>query len=137
VTVYLVDDDQGVLKGLSRLLRVRNYQVKPYSSSSPQLFLEEHDAALPGCAVLDVSMPGLDGLVLQRALAPPDGYNRPVVFITGKGDTAGARQRLPVRFDLTLQRGASWALCMGLMVISIWYLLPPPLDPALPRSGSA
>ena len=56
-TVYLVDDDPGVLKALSRLLRARGYEVKAYSS--PRVFLEEHDVAVPGCAVLDVSMPGL------------------------------------------------------------------------------
>jgi FixJ family two-component response regulator len=82
-TVYFVDDDPGVLNALSRLLRTGGYDVKPYSS--PQLFLEEHDLAVPGCAVLDVSMPGLDGLELQRALTASAGSHRPVVFITGKG----------------------------------------------------
>jgi FixJ family two-component response regulator len=82
-TVYLVDDDAGVLKALSRLLRAKGYEVKPYSSS--QEFLEQHDPAVPGCAVLDVSMPGLDGLELQQALTA-GGSHRPVVFITGKGD---------------------------------------------------
>ena len=83
-TVYLVDDDLGVLKGLSRLLRARGHDVKPYSS--PQVFLEEHDVAVPGCVVLDVSMPDLDGLELQRALTAAGGSHRPVVFVTGKGD---------------------------------------------------
>ena len=83
-TVYLVDDEPGVLKALSRLLRARGYDVRSYSS--PQLFLEEHDVAAPGCAVLDISMPGLDGLELQRALTASVGSHRPVVFITGKGD---------------------------------------------------
>jgi FixJ family two-component response regulator len=83
VTVFLVDDDAGVLKALSRLLRARGYAVKPYAS--PQAFLAGHDPAVPGCAVLDVSMPGLDGLALQQTLAAGHGH-RPVVFITGKGD---------------------------------------------------
>jgi FixJ family two-component response regulator len=83
-TVYLVDDDPGILKALSRLLRARGYEVKPYFS--PQLFLEEHDVAVPGCAILDVSMPDLDGLQLQRALTAAGGSHRPVVFVTGKGD---------------------------------------------------
>ena len=83
-TVHVVDDDPGVLKALSRLLRAKGYEVKPYSSS--QLFLDEHDVTVPGCAVLDVSMPGLDGLELQRALTASAGSHRPVVFITGKGD---------------------------------------------------
>jgi FixJ family two-component response regulator len=82
--VYLVDDDPGVLKALSRLLRAKGYDVRPYSS--PRVFLEEHDLAVPGCAVLDVSMPGLDGLELQRALTVTNGFHRPVVFVTGKGD---------------------------------------------------
>jgi len=83
-TVYLVDDDPGVLKALSRLLRAEGHDVKPYSS--PQVFLEEHDVAVPGCVVLDVSMPGLDGLEIQRVLTTASGYHRPVVFVTGKGD---------------------------------------------------
>jgi len=83
-TTYLVDDDPGVLKGLSRLLRTRGYEVKVYSSS--RLFLDEHDMTVPGCAVLDVSMPGLDGLEIQRVLSAAGGYHRPVVFVTGKGD---------------------------------------------------
>ena len=83
-TVYLVDDDAGVLKALSRLLRAKGYDVRPYSS--PQLFLEEHDVTVRGCAVLDVSMPGLDGLELQRALTATNGFHRPVLFVTGKGD---------------------------------------------------
>ncbi len=41
---------------------------------------------VPGCAVLDVSMPGLDGLEIQRVLTATNGYHRPVVFVTGKGD---------------------------------------------------
>src|SRR5258705_4903007 len=83
-TVYLVDDDPGALKALSRLLRAKGHDVKPYSS--PQVFLEEHDVAVPGCVVLDVSMPGLDGLEIQRVLTAASGYHRPVVFVTGKGD---------------------------------------------------
>ena len=83
-TVYLVDDDPGVLKAMCRLLRARGYQANPYAS--PRLFLEEHDAAVPGCAILDVSMPDLDGLELQRELTITSGSHRPIVFVTGKGD---------------------------------------------------
>jgi FixJ family two-component response regulator len=82
-TVYLVDDDAGVRKGLSRLLRARGYDVRAHSS--PQEFLQQHDPAAPGCAILDVAMPGLDGLGLQQALTA-GGSHRPVIFITGKGD---------------------------------------------------
>jgi FixJ family two-component response regulator len=82
-TIFIVDDDAGVLKALSRLLRARSYDVRSFTS--PQEFLTHHDATVAGCAVLDVSMPGLDGLELQRALSAA-GSQRPVIFITGKGD---------------------------------------------------
>lgn len=82
-TVFLVDDDAGVIKALSRLMRARGYNAESYTS--PQEFLDHHDATVPGCAVLDVSMPGLDGLELQQALTAR-GAHRPVIFLTGKGD---------------------------------------------------
>ena len=82
-TVFLVDDDAGVLKALSRLLRANGYDVRPFASAEE--FLEGHDAALPGCAVFDVSMPGLDGLALQQVFTA-GGKQRPIIFLTGKGD---------------------------------------------------
>jgi FixJ family two-component response regulator len=82
-TVFLVDDDAGVLKALTRLLRAHGYVTRSFTS--PQEFLDGHDAAVPGCAVLDVSMPGLDGLELQQAMTAA-GIQRPIIFITGKGD---------------------------------------------------
>ena len=82
-TVFLVDDDAGVLKALSRLLRAKGYDVRPFASAEE--FLEGHDAALPGCAVFDVAMPGLDGLALQQVFTA-GGQQRPVIFLTGKGD---------------------------------------------------
>ena len=82
-TVFIVDDDAGVLKALSRLVRAKGYEVRSYAS--PQEFLARHDATVPGCAVLDVRLPGLDGLALQEALTAGD-QHRPVIFITGRGD---------------------------------------------------
>jgi FixJ family two-component response regulator len=82
-TVFLVDDDAGVLRALSRLLRGKGYDVRPFASA--EAFLESHDAALPGCAIFDVSMPGLDGLALQQIFTA-GGNRRPVIFVTGKGD---------------------------------------------------
>jgi len=82
-TIFIVDDDAAVLKALSRLLRATGYEVQSYTS--PQEFLTHHDATIPGCAVLDVSMPGFDGLELQQALTA-GGAHRQVIFITGKGD---------------------------------------------------
>ena len=81
--VFLVDDDARVLKALSRLLRAKGYDTRPFTS--PQEFLAQHDAAVPGCAILDVAMPGLDGLALQQVLAA-GGEQRPIIFLTGTGD---------------------------------------------------
>ena len=82
-TVFLVDDDAGVVKALSRLLRAKGYDVRPFASAEE--FLEGHDAAVAGCAVFDVAMPGLDGLALQQIFTA-GGNRRPVIFLTGKGD---------------------------------------------------
>jgi FixJ family two-component response regulator len=82
-TVFLVDDDAGVVKALSRLLRAKGYDVRPFASAEE--FLEGHDAAVAGCAVFDVAMPGLDGLALQQIFTA-SGNRRPVIFLTGKGD---------------------------------------------------
>lgn len=82
-TVYLVDDDAGVLKALARLLQARGYEVRAFAS--PRAFLADHDASVGGCAILDVSMPDLDGLALHEALTA-SGSRRPIIFLTGKGD---------------------------------------------------
>jgi FixJ family two-component response regulator len=82
-TVFLVDDDAAVLKGLSRLLR--SARLNPAAFSSPQAFLAQYDPHTPGCLVLDVAMPGLDGLQLQQALSA-QGSELPIIFLTGHGD---------------------------------------------------
>ena len=81
--VFLVDDDTHVLKALTRLLRARGYDTQAFTS--PREFLARYDADIPGCAILDVAMPGLDGLALQQTLTE-GGQQRPVIFLTGKGD---------------------------------------------------
>jgi FixJ family two-component response regulator len=82
-TVFIVDDAREVRMGLSRLLAAAGYQVRAFESAS--CFLKEHDAEAPGCLLLDVCMPGLSGLDLQRTLVGSPGA-RPIVFLTGRGD---------------------------------------------------
>jgi FixJ family two-component response regulator len=82
-TVFLVDDDEGVRKALSRVLREEGWEVLAFESA--EAFLARTDRVACGCLVLDVTMPGLDGLALQRRLAS-DGEGMPIVFITGHGD---------------------------------------------------
>jgi FixJ family two-component response regulator len=82
-TVFLVDDDPQVLKALTRLLRANGFTTMAFESA--EAFLARHDARAPGCLVLDISLPGLDGLALQRRLAE-GGPALPIVFLTGHGD---------------------------------------------------
>jgi len=82
-TVYIVDDEPSVLAGLSRLLRSAGYQVAAFDAAAK--FLERTPADAPGCLVLDVSMPGLDGLELQQIL-DETGQSLPIIFLTGHGD---------------------------------------------------
>jgi FixJ family two-component response regulator len=81
--VYLVDDEPAVLKALSRLLRSAGFEAAAFGS--PEEFLARVDPAAEGCVVLDISMPGLDGLALQDALAAR-GVELPTLFLTGHGD---------------------------------------------------
>ena len=104
--VRVVDDDAAVLKSIDRLLRSAGFAVRTFPSS--QDFLRQHDRDAPGCVVLDLSMPGLDGLQLQQALASAEDPC-PVIFITGRGDVpasvramkAGAVDFLLKPFDQT------------------------------------
>jgi len=84
-TVFLVDDDPGVLRALTRLLRASGREVRAFASQRE--FLGQHDPAAPGCLVLDVAMPERNGLDFQRDLAT-SGDERAVVFITGQGDVS-------------------------------------------------
>lgn len=80
--VHLVDDDPAVLRALSRILAKEGLEVQSYPSA--EAFLSRADALAPGCLVLDLAMPGVDGLDLQGCLAA-DGNAMPVVFLTGNG----------------------------------------------------
>jgi FixJ family two-component response regulator len=92
-TVFLVDDDPAVLRGLSRLLRSAGFNVSPFQSA--QDFLDGENFSAPGCIVLDVAMPGLDGLALQEALVARNS-ELPVIFLTGHGDIAMGVQAMKV-----------------------------------------
>ncbi len=82
-TVYLVDDEPGMLKALSRLLGAEDFKVRTYHSASD--FLLDFPEEAIGCLVLDVAMPGLDGMELQQRLNE-SGNQLPVIFLTGHGD---------------------------------------------------
>ncbi len=79
---YLVDDNASVLKALGRLLHDAGYDVRAYQSA--HAFLDEHDPDMPGCVILDISMPELDGREVQKKLKAT-AYERPTIFLTGQG----------------------------------------------------
>jgi len=83
--VYIVDDDLSVRKSLTRLVAAAGYRVHAFASARE--YLAREPASGPSCLVLDVRMPDLTGLDLQKALAGAE--HRPaIVFITGHGDIA-------------------------------------------------
>ena len=82
-TVFLVDDDPVVLRSLSALVRVVFPEVQTFSSATE--FLAAYRADRPGCLVLDVAMPEMSGLELQRKFIE-DKISLPVVFVTGHGN---------------------------------------------------
>lgn len=89
--VSVVDDDALVRKSVGRLLQSAGYSVRTFSSG--QDFLACYSEGAPGCVVIDLSMPGLNGLELQRMLAAKSEAPA-VVFISGQGDVPASVQAM-------------------------------------------
>jgi FixJ family two-component response regulator len=81
--VFIVDDDVSVRESLELLIRDHNW--KPETFASAQEFLDHPRKLVPSCLVLDLSLPGLNGLELQKRLAV-EHVDMPIIFITGYGD---------------------------------------------------
>ncbi len=90
-TVFVVDDDPSVCRALDMLLRSFGYHAETYGSADA--FLRAYRSDRPGCLVLDLRMPGMSGLDLQRDLGHR-GSALPIVFITAHGDVPAAVQAL-------------------------------------------
>jgi FixJ family two-component response regulator len=95
LSVAVVDDDASVCRALGRLLRAAGYAAQTFASAEE--FLRRQDQGQgqgrPDCLVLDVQLPGLSGLDLQKSLATA-GDSLPIVFITGASDPAARVQAL-------------------------------------------
>ena len=89
--VFVVDDDISVRESLELLIQNEGWQPKTFASA--QTFLDCPRAVLPSCLILDLSLPGLDGLELQKRVAVerPD---MPIIFITGYGDVPKSVQAM-------------------------------------------
>ena len=81
--VFVVDDDISIRESLELLIQNEGWQVTTFASA--QEFLDHPRAALPSCLILDVSLPGLNGLDLQQRVAS-ERSDMPIIFITGHGD---------------------------------------------------
>ena len=82
-TVFVVDDDVSVRESLEALIRCEGWQPETFESA--QEFLDHPPATVPSCLVLDISLPGLNGLDLQKRIAV-DRAEMPIIFITGHRD---------------------------------------------------
>src|SRR6201996_6824483 len=80
--VYIVDDDATVVDALSSLLRANGKQVQVFTSGQDFLDFERQDSC--ACLILDLRMPGLNGLQVQESIAAQTTI--PVIFMTGRGD---------------------------------------------------
>ena len=81
--VFVVDDDPSIREAIENLVKLAGLRVETFGTA--QEFLRSKRPDLPGCVVLDVELPGLSGLDLQRELAA-HGIKLPIIFITGYGD---------------------------------------------------
>lgn len=81
--VHIVDDDASFVTATARLLRANGYSVKAFASASD--FLAQHDVNARGCLLVDLHMPGMNGLELQSALLQTSSP-LPVVFLTGESN---------------------------------------------------
>ena len=81
--VYIVDDDESVLKALARLVRAGGFLAKPYTSS--ELFLREFTAESPACVLLDITMPTITAFQLQAELKARR-IKIPVITISARDD---------------------------------------------------
>lgn len=90
-TVFVVDDDQAVRDSLCWLIEAEGINVKACESASE--FLDFYDPQWPGCLVLDVRLPGMSGLDLQRELTHRQ-ITLPIIIITGHGDVPTAVRAL-------------------------------------------
>ncbi len=89
--VFVVDDDVSVRESLELLLRCEGWQAETFTSAEE--FLARPRPAVPSCLVLDLFLPDLNGLDLQKLLAP-ERTDMPIVFITGYGDVPASVQAM-------------------------------------------
>src|SRR5262249_20717793 len=89
--VFVVDDDVSVRESLELLIRYEGWQAEIFGSADE--FLSQPRALVPSCLILDLSLPGLSGLDLQKRIAS-ERTDMPIIFITGHGDVPSTVQAM-------------------------------------------
>jgi FixJ family two-component response regulator len=91
--IYVVDDDESVCRSLKTLLMTYEFEVKTFNSA--KTFFDAVPNDKPGCLVLDIHMPGVDGWAMQKQILA-SGSNRPIIFISAEKKENAAEQALKV-----------------------------------------
>ena len=86
-TIFIIDDDSSVRKGLTRLIKATGLHAESYASARD--FLDSGDLVKSGCIILDVQMPGMTGPELQEELNKTE-YSMPIIFLSAHGDVQTA-----------------------------------------------
>lgn len=103
-TVHIVDDDRSFRISVERLVELSGYRSAGYESATD--LLEKLSTLEPGCVLLDVNMPGVDGLELQRRLAEL-APQLPIVFVTGYGTISSSVRAMKAGAEDFLEKSAS------------------------------
>jgi FixJ family two-component response regulator len=121
-TVIVVDDDSAVRKALGRLIRAAGYRVELFGTAREYLACDA--PSRPACLLLDIRMPGMTGVELQRAI---EGTPRalPIVFITGHGDDAIRDQTLAAGAVDVLYKPVDDHLLLAAIEQALWRSLRP------------
>src|SRR6185436_13003457 len=98
-TIFIVDDDDSVRKGLTRLMRAAGFEVKAFATA--ETFFEECGKAMRACVLLDITMPRMSGLQIQSRLKEK-GIDLPVIAVSARDDdeTRSTARKLGARFFL-------------------------------------
>jgi RNA polymerase sigma factor (sigma-70 family) len=109
-TIFIVEDDQSVRDALALLLGLKGYPVTMFADA--ESFVKAYRPDWRGCLLIDIRMPGMDGLTLQRRLLE-NGCQMPVIVMTAHGDVESARQAFRAKAVDFLEKPIDYAKLAG------------------------
>ena len=117
--VYIVDDDEALRRSAGFMLKTSGFRVSTYESGTS--FLKDSRSLEPGCILLDIRMPGADGLEVQRSLRDT-GVLLPVVIMTGHGDVGLAVQAMKAGAVDFIEKPFEKAMLLGALEVGFGLL---------------